>query len=133
MLYNIVVVSAIYLLEPAIGIYIYPLSLELPFFLPPHLSYLGCYRALDMSSLHHTAISTGCVILHTVMYMFQCYSLNSSHPLLPCLCPQVCFLCLHHHCCPADKIHQYHLSRFHIYELIYNISPSLSDFLHSAS
>ena len=28
------------------------------------------------------------------MYMFQCYSLNSSHLLLPPLCPQVCSLCL---------------------------------------
>ena len=133
MLYNILLVSAIDQHESAIGVHIYPLSLELPFHLPPHLTYLGCYRALDMSSLHHTAISTGYVILHMVMYMFQCYSLNSSHPLLPCLCPQVYFLCLHHHCCPADKIHQYHLSRFHIYELIYNTSSSLSDFLHSAS
>ena len=26
--------------------------------------------------------------------MFQCYSLNSTHPLLPTLCPQVCFSCL---------------------------------------
>ena len=27
--------------------------------------------------------------------MFQCYSLNSSYPLLPLLWPQVCPLCLH--------------------------------------
>ena len=27
-----------------------------------------------------------------IMYMFPCYSLNLSHPLLPHLCPQVCSL-----------------------------------------
>ena len=29
-------------------------------------------------------------ILHMVMYVFQCYSLSLSHPLLPPLCPEVC-------------------------------------------
>ena len=36
--------------------------------------------------------------------MIPCYSLNSSHPLIPSLCPQVCSLCLHLHCCPADRL-----------------------------
>jgi len=42
-------------------------------------------------------------ILHMVMYMFQCYSFNLSHPLLPSLCPQVCSLgrCLYS--CPANR------------------------------
>ena len=31
-------------------------------------------------------------ILHTVIYMFQCYSLISSHPLLPPLCPKCLYL-----------------------------------------
>ena len=47
-------------------------------------------------------ISTDCLILHVVMYKCQCHSLNSSHPLLPSLCPQVCSLGLYLHCCPAD-------------------------------
>ena len=34
---------------------------------------------------------------------FPCYSLHSSQPLLPSLCLQVCSLCLHLHCCPADR------------------------------
>ena len=29
-----------------------------------------------------------------VVYMFQCYSLKSSHPFLPPLCPKICSLCL---------------------------------------
>ena len=84
-------------------IYIYRLPLEPPSRLPPHLPHLGCYRALDMGSPRHTAISTGGVSLHVVTYVFQCDPLNSPHPLLPCLCPQACFLCLHLHCCPADR------------------------------
>ena len=39
-------------------------------------------------------IFSGYLILHTVMYMFQRYSLSSSHPLLPLLCPQVWPLCI---------------------------------------
>ena len=45
----------------------------------------------------------------------------------PSLCPQVCSLCLHLHCCPANRMHQYHLSRSHVYALIYDICFSLSD------
>ena len=32
-------------------------------------------------------------VLHMVTYMFQCYSLKSSHPLLSPLCPKFCPLC----------------------------------------
>ena len=35
--------------------------------------------------------------------MLPCYSLNSSHSLLPPLCPQVSSLCLRLHCCPAKR------------------------------
>ena len=41
--------------------------------------------------------------LHMLIFMFQYYSLNWSLPLLPPLCPQVCSLCLHLHCCPASR------------------------------
>ena len=42
-------------------------------------------------------------ILHVVLYMLPWYSLNSSHPLLSLLCPQVCSLCLCLPCCPANR------------------------------
>ena len=93
--------------------------------LPPHITPLGCHRALGWAPciiqqippayvfLHQWAQS--CLTLcdpmdcstpgfHMVMYMFPCYSLHSSHPLLPPLGPQVCSLCLHLHCCPANKL-----------------------------
>ena len=59
--------------------------------------------------------------------MFQCYSLDSSHHLLPPLCPQVCSLCLRLPCCPAKRfISTIFLDS--IYMLIYDICFSLSDF-----
>ena len=44
-------------------------------------------------------------ILHMVVYMFPCYPLNSSHPLLAPLCLQVCALCLHLLCCRWGNIY----------------------------
>ena len=99
MLYSIVLVSAIPQHESSIGIPMSP-----PSHLPPHPTPLGCHRAPDLSSLHHTANSHWLSVLHMVTYMFQCYSLYSSHPLLPTLCSQIRFLYLHLHCCPANRL-----------------------------
>ena len=51
---------------------------------------LGCHRALSLSSLGYRATSHQRSALYMVMEMLQCSSLNSSHPLLPPLCLQVC-------------------------------------------
>ena len=85
-------VSAIHQHESAIGIYICPFPIEPSSHLPPHPTLLGCHRAPDLSSLHHTANFHLLSILHMVMYMFPCYSLKLSHSLLPLLGPQVCSL-----------------------------------------
>ena len=45
----------------------------------------GCHRALDFNSCVMQEISTGYLILHTVMYVRPCHPLSSSHPLLPSL------------------------------------------------
>ena len=74
--------------------------------------------------------STKLSVLHTVMYIFQCYSLYPSHPLLPPRRPQIHPLCLSLFP-PWKQVHQYHFSRFHIYALIYDICFSFSDLLHS--
>ena len=60
-----------------------PLPLGPPSHFPSHPTPLGFHRAQDLSSLDHTENSHLLSILHMVMYMFQCYSLYSSHPLLP--------------------------------------------------
>ena len=104
MLYNSVLVSAIHQHESAIGIHICPLPLELlshlPHIPPPRLS-----ESTSLSSLSHTASFHWLSILHMVVYiyMFPWCSLHSSHPLLPLLCPHVCSLHLHPHCCPENR------------------------------
>ena len=84
-------------------VHLCPPILEPSSHLLPYPTPLGCHRAPALGSLHHTANSHWLSILHMVMCMFPCCSLNSSLPLLPPLCPQVCFLCLCLLCCPADK------------------------------
>ena len=41
---------------------------------------LGCSQALALGALLHALSLRWSSILHMVMYMFQCYSLKSSHP-----------------------------------------------------
>ena len=85
-------------------IYISALPLEPLSSLLPHPTPLGCHRAPNLGSLHHTENFQRLSILHTVMYMFQCYSPKTSHPLLPPLCQKVCSLCLHALCCLSNRI-----------------------------
>ena len=53
-----------------------------------------------LSSPCHTANSHWAFILHMVVYIFPCSSLNSSNPLLLPSGPQDCSLCLCLHRCP---------------------------------
>ena len=72
-------------------VYICPLPLETP----SHPSKLS--QGTWLSSLYHIATSYQLFILHVVIYIFQCYSLNSSYPLLFPLCssavdePRACY------------------------------------------
>ena len=75
-------------------------------------------------------------IIYMVVYMFQCYSLKSSHTHLLPHSPKVCSLHLFLFTsvslllsCTED--HHYHLSKFHIYVIIYCIGVSLLNLLHS--
>ena len=65
-----------------------------------------------------------------IVYLFQCYSLRSSHP---CLLPQSKSLF-----CTSVSLflfciqgYHYHLFKFHIYALVYYIGLYLSGLLHS--
>ena len=57
-----------------------------PFPYPPHPIPLGCPRAPALSALLHALNLNWSSILYMVIYMFQCYSLKSSHP---CLRPEL--------------------------------------------
>ena len=81
---------------------------------PPGSSVHGIFQArvlewgaiaFSVSSLSHTANFYWLSMLHMVVYMLPCYSLHSSHPLLPLPspCTSVCSLCLHLHCCPINR------------------------------
>jgi len=107
-------------------VYISPLPLEPPSHLPPHPTPLGGHRAPALGSLYHTANSHWLSIhIHMFMYMFQCYSLKSSHPFLSPLCSKVCLLC-----CPANRIISIIFLDSTYYALIHCRSLSLSDLLH---
>ena len=81
-----------------------PSILNLPSHLPPQPIPPGCQRALALGALYHTSNSHWLSVLHMVIYMFQCYSLKSSYPLLLPLSPKFCSLCLCLLCCPACRI-----------------------------
>ena len=51
--------------------------------LPPHPIPLGCPSASVLSALFHASNLDWSSLSHMVIYMFQCHSLKSSHPLLP--------------------------------------------------
>ena len=85
-------------------------------------------QSTSLSSLSHTENSHWLSVLHMAVYILPCSSLHLSHPVLPPLCPQLCSLSTSL-LLPCKLVHQYHLSRFHIYALIY-ICSSLSDLLH---
>ena len=65
---------------------------------------LGCPRALALGALFHTLNLHWPCVLHMIVYMFQCYSLKSSHLCLFPLSPKVCSLHLCLPCCPACRI-----------------------------
>ena len=75
----------------------------LPHPTPSHRSRLlqspGCSSQSPTANFHWLSI------LHMVVCMLPCYSLCSSHCLLPTHPPppQVCSLCLCLHCCPANR------------------------------
>ena len=114
--------------ESVMGAHVSPHP-EPPIHLLPYSIPLGCPRAPALCALLHASNLHWSFILHMVIYMFQCYSLNSSHQ---CLLPWNTKVCSLHLCLlPCTEDHLYHLSKFHIYTLICGISVSLSDLLHS--
>ena len=65
---------------------------EYPSNLPPHSIPQGHPSALALSTLSHALNLDWQSISHMVVYIFQCYSLKSSHPRLFPQSPKVCSL-----------------------------------------
>ena len=78
------------------------------------------------------------VLISYPFYTYYCIYVNRnlqfipppSPATFPPWCPYVCSLHMCLHFC-LKLVHLYHFSKFHIYALIYDISFSLSDLLHS--
>ena len=75
-----------------------------PSHLPPHPIPQGHLSASDLSTLFHTSNLDWQSVSHMIIYMFQCSSLKSSHPLLLPQSPTVCFLRLYLFCCLAYRV-----------------------------
>ena len=106
-------------------------SPEPPSHHPPHIISLGHPRAPAPSILYLVSNIDWWFISYMILYMFQCHSPKSSHPLplpqsLKTVYTSVSLL--------LSRIqgYRYHLSKFHIYVLVYCIGIFLSGLIHSS-
>ena len=72
--------------------------------LPPHPIPLGHPSATALSTLSHASNLDWRSISHMIIYMFQCYSLRSSHPCLLPQSPKISSLHLCLFCCLAYRV-----------------------------
>ena len=118
-------VFAIHLHESAMGVHVSPILNRPPTAFPSHPSGLSQCTGFECPVSY---IELGLVIYFTYGNIHvSCYSLKSSHPHLLPHNPKVCSLYL---CLLLSRIqaHHCHLSKFHIYALIYCIGVFLSNF-----
>ena len=122
-LYNAVLVSAV----QSEGVYISPPSwVSLP---PPPSQPSRSSQSTKLSSLCYTE-GSHLAICFTQCNICQCYSLSSSHILLPPQCPHICSLYLPFYSCPANRFISI-IFLNSICVLTYYICFSLSDLVHS--
>ena len=79
-------------------------SILKPLLPPSHPIPLVCPSGLALSALFHASNLDWSSTSHMVIYMFQCYSLKSSHPHLLPQSPKVCSLYLCFFCCLAYRV-----------------------------
>ena len=103
---------------------------EPPSHLPPHPIPLGHPSAPALSTLSHASNLDCRSVSHMIIYMFQCYSLRSSHPRLLPESKRLFYTSVSLFLSRIQGYH-YHLSKFHIYALVYCIGAFLSGLLHS--
>ena len=104
---------------------------EPPSHLPPHPIPQGHPSAPALSTLPHALNLDWRSVSHMIIYMFQCYSLRSSHPRPLPQSPKRLFYASVSLLLSRIRGYRYHLSKFHIYVLVYCIGVFLSGLLHS--
>ena len=80
----------------------YPLQFEPPSYPPSPSNPSRSSQSDRLGSLCYITVSHQLSNLHMIGYICQCYSLDSSHPLLFPLCPEDCPLHLHLYSCPSN-------------------------------
>ena len=98
--------------------------------LPPHPIPLGHPSAPALSILYHASNLDWRFISHMIIYMFQCHSPKPSHPRPLPQGPKDCSISVSR-LLSRIQGYRYHLSKFHIYALVYCIGVFLSGLLHS--
>ena len=101
-----------------------------PSHLPPYTIPLGHPSAPAPSTLYHVLNLDCRFISHMILYMFQCHSPIWSRPRPLPQSPKDCSIHLSLLLSRIQGYH-YHLSKFHMYALVYCIGVFLSDLLHS--
>ena len=101
---------------------------EPPSHLSTHIISLGHPSAPAPSILYPVSNIDWRFVSYMIVYMFQCHSSKSSHP-LPL--PQSLFYTSVSLLLSCIQGYHYHLSKFHIYVLVYCIGVFLSGLLHS--
>ena len=104
---------------------------EHPSYLPPRTIPLGHPSAPAPRILYHALNLDWRFISYMILYMFQCHSPKSSHPLPLPQSSKDCSIHLCLFCCLPYRVIVNHLSKFHIYALVYCIGVFLSGLLHS--
>ena len=130
LLYNTVLVLPYINMNPPRVYTCFP-NPESPSHLPPHTIPLGHPSAPAPSTLYHASNLDWQFVSHMIFYMFQCHSPISSHPRPLPQSPKDCSIHLCLFLLSRIQGHHYHLSKFHIYALVYCIGVFLSGLLHS--
>ena len=103
---------------------------EPPSHLPPQSIPLGIPSAPAPSILYHASNLDWQFVSHMILYVFQWHSPKSSHPLSPTESKRLFYTSMSL-LLTYIQGYCYHLSKFHIYALVYCIGVFLSGLLHS--
>ena len=104
--------------ESATGTHVFPILNPTPFsFLVPSL-WVSCPSAPAPSIQYHASNLDWQFISYVILYMFQCHSPKSSHP-LPLPESKRLFYISVSLLLSRIQGYRYHLSKFHIYALVY--------------
>ena len=118
---------AIHQHESTMGVHLFPILNPPPTFLPiPSLWVIPVHQPQASCILHRTWTGDSFLIL----YMFQCHSPKSSPPPSPTESKRLFYTSVS---LLLSRIQgcRYHISKFHIYALVYCIGVFLSGLLHS--